>query len=84
MIVSSLDYPTHSASPSIKELPNARFPVDIASHDKVEWEEGQAVNKSGVKSKEDKVAAFASPTKLQEEIERAIDSVPVTSQAWDI
>ena len=52
------------------------IPIDIASKTKVEGKRVKPL-RSGLKSKEDKVAAFASPAAVAREIERAIDSVPV-------
>ncbi len=53
------------------------IPVDVASHPKVD---GKRLRPStaGVRSKEEKAAAFAAPTIIAKEVQRAIDSVPVT------
>ena len=68
--------PNTLGKPFYKGTAKRPIPVDIAAHDKVDGKRVKPMR--GVKSKEDKAAAFASPTKIAKEIERAVDSVPVT------
>ena len=69
--------PNTLGKPFYKGTAKRPIPVDIASQNRVD---GKRVKPSRgvVRSKEDKVAAFASPTKVAAEIMRSIDSVPVT------